>query len=116
VIFSEKIKIPSTSNINIVSGFDSPLWTGISVFPNTGFTFIKNTSSTPNLSDGGYITDTSHRAIAGISKTGDIYILNSEYRLSYTTKDSYVVIRLQDSSGKIVTSFLYKINAEYILK
>jgi hypothetical protein len=25
VIFSEKIKIPSTSNINIVSGFDSPL-------------------------------------------------------------------------------------------
>lgn len=116
VIYTEKIDISSVPHIESVSGLDSSSGTGIFLVPNTGFSFIQNAFSSPTLPEGGYITDTNHKAIAGISKSGDIYILDAGYQLSYSVKDSYMLLRLQNTTGDIAANILYKINAEYVIK
>ena len=68
VIFSEKVDISTVSNIEQVSDFDGITGTGMFILPATGISFAKNSPSSPNLPDGGYITDANHKAIAGISK------------------------------------------------
>ncbi|MBP9812037.1 hypothetical protein KBC86_01535, partial [Candidatus Gracilibacteria bacterium] len=115
-VFSEKINISPTSNIEGVSDLSVVTGTGIFVKTNDGLGFVKNALSNPNLALGGYITDADHKAIAGIAKSGDIYILDAKYKLSYTTKDSSILIRLQDSNGAAVADIWYKIDAEYIIK
>lgn len=116
VVYSESINISTVSNIEQVPNFDRITGTGILVFPTTGFSLVKNNTSNQNLPNGGYITDANHKAIAGISKSGDIYILSTKYELSYTTKDSYIVLRLQDAEKNVVANILYKIDAEYVIK
>jgi len=116
VVFSERIHTAATSTLEETSSFDSVTGTGIFVLPNTGFSFTKNTLSSPDLPDGGYIIDSDHKALAGISKTGDIYLMNSSYTLSYTTKDSSVILQIVDSDKNIVANILYKIDAEYVIK
>lgn len=96
VVFSETIDISTVSHIEQATTLDAVAGTGIFVSPAAGFSFAKNTLSSPSLPNGGYITDTSHKAIAGISKSGDIYILNTKYELSYATKGSYILLRVQD--------------------
>lgn len=68
VVFSEKIDISTASNIERVSNFDQLTGNGIFVSPTTGFSFVKNTLSSPSLPEGGYIIDANSKAIAGISK------------------------------------------------
>lgn len=116
VVFSETIDISTVSHIEQATTLDAVSGTGIFISPATGFSFAKNTLSSPSLPNGGYITDTSHKAIAGISKSGDIYILNTKYKLSYATRGSYILLRVQDSEQNIVANILYKIHAEYVLK
>jgi len=77
---------------------------------------VKNTLSSPDLPDGGYIIDSNHKALAGISKTGDIYLMNPAYRLIYTTKDSSIILQIVDLDKNIVANILYKIDAEYVIK
>ena len=60
--------ISTTSNIEQVSDLDSITGTGIFILPATGISLAKNSPSSPNLPDGGYITGANHKAIAGISK------------------------------------------------
>lgn len=67
-VFSESINISAVSNIAEVPDLGHTIGTGIFIAPTAGFSFAKNTASSPNLPNGGYITDTSHRAVAGISK------------------------------------------------
>lgn len=116
IIYSEKINISSASRIESVANLDGITGTGVFIAPNSGFSFARNTTTSPNLPDGGYITNASHQAIAGISAGGDIYLLDSKYRLSYATKDSYILIRLKDSTDNTVANFLYRIGAEYVIK
>lgn len=116
VIYTEKIDISSVSHIESALDFNNVSGTGIFLSPNSGFSFVKNTFSSPTLPGGGYITDTTHKAIAGISKSGDIYLLDSRYQMSYTTKDSYILIRIKNTTGDIAANILYKINAEYVIK
>lgn len=68
VIFSQSIDISAASILESVPDLDHTTGTGIFVAPTTGFSFAKNTASSPALPDGGYITDSSHKAVAGISK------------------------------------------------
>lgn len=67
-LFSENINVSAISHIEQASSIDSVTGTGIFVSPSDGFSFAKNTISSPNLPGGGYITDTDHKAIAGVSK------------------------------------------------
>lgn len=116
IVYSEKIRLSSISKLESVSDFNALSGTGIYILPNMGFSFIKNTLSSPYIPGGGYITDSLHKAIAGVSKEGDVYILDSKYIISYTTKDSSIILRIQDPNNAVVASILYKIDAEYILK
>ncbi len=116
LVFSESINISTVSHMESVSSLDTITGTGIFVSPIIGFSFIKNTLSSPNLPGGGYVIDTNHKAIAGISKSGDIYILDTDYELSYATKGSHILLRIQDSRKNTVADILYKIDAEYVLK
>lgn len=68
VIFSEKIEMGTISHLEQVTGVDGISGDGVFVFPNTGFSFVKNTASNPDLPDGGYIINSDHEAVAGISK------------------------------------------------
>lgn len=67
-VFSEKIDVSAVADIEPVSSFDRVTGMGVFVLPNAGFSFVKNIASSPNLPDGGYLTDADHKAIAGISK------------------------------------------------
>jgi|GEM_PF-5564616 len=116
-VFSERFSLPSSARLEGVTSFDSITKSGLYVLPgNAGISFIKNTSTTPTLPSGGYITDSSKHAIAGISAQGDIYVLDTTYSLSYDTFGSYVVIRLKDSSGQVTASMLYRVDAEYVMR
>ena len=98
------------SDINNISG------TGIFIAPNSGFSFVKNDISTPALQQGGYIVNAEYKAIAGISVQGDIYILDPQYLLSYSSSGPYILLNLKTQVGAMAASILYKINSEYIIK
>lgn len=115
-VFSENIDVSPVSRLESVPDFDRLAGTGIFIAANPGFSFHKNTASSPTLPDGGYITDASHRAVAGMSKRGDIYLLDPKYGLSYATKDSYIIIRILDSEKNPIASVLYRIDAEYVMR
>lgn len=116
VAFSENIDLSTVSNLQQVLDLDTVTETGIFILPTTGFSFAKNSVASPNLPEGGYITDANHQPIAGISKRGDVYILDDGYELSYATKDSYMLLRVQEKNKNPVASILYKIDAEYSMK
>lgn len=116
VIYTEKIDISSVFHLESTPNLDTASGTGVFVSPNTWFSFVQNAFSSQTLPSGGYITDVNHKAVAGISKSGDIYILDSKYQLSYAVKDSYILLRLKNTTGDIAANILYKINAEYIIK
>lgn len=116
VVFSERIDVSSVGVLQSVPNFDALSGTGVFIAPLQGFSFQKNTASSPNLPEGGYLTDANHRAVAGVSRTGDIYLLDPGYTLSYVTKDSFILLRVINPNNTIVANVLYKISAEYILK
>lgn len=68
IIFSEKMNISPVSYMEQVTSFNGLTRNGVMILPSTGFSFAKNTLSSPNLPEGGYITDINYKAIAGISK------------------------------------------------
>lgn len=99
-----------------VSNFDLLSTNGLMILPSPGFMFAKNTLSSPSIPEGGYVTDSNYKAIAGIAKSGDVYILENNYSLAYSTKDSHIVLQILDQNNTIVANILYNINAEYVIK
>ena len=121
MVYSQKINISPVSRIESIANLGSATATGIFISPNTGFSFEKNTASSPNLQGGGYIVDSNNRAIAGIAKSGDIYLLSTSYTLAYASNltgknDSYIRLDILGPDQKIAASILYKIDAEYLIK
>lgn len=78
--------------------------------------FVRNGPNATSLPGGGYITTADHKAVAGLSQDGNIYLLASDYQLTYRASNGRVVIELRDSKNSLVTSFIYNIHAEFIVK
>lgn len=116
-IFSERMNLSSDMNIEKASQNETITKYGAFIIPvATGISFVKNTPVTLDLPNGGYITTDDHRAIAGMSKTGDIYILDTNYTLSYSSSGSYVMIQVVNPSKDVVASVLYRMDAEYVIR
>lgn len=85
-VFSEYFVLAPDTRIEIVSSFDITSATGIALtFSSDQYSFYRNAPDAPFIPEGGYIAGSDRRAVAGVSRKGDIYILNPDFHLSYSS-------------------------------
>jgi hypothetical protein len=73
------------------------------------------TTSDRSLPSGAYITDTSYRPLVGVSRDGQIYILDPLVTLRYTPRDGYLGIDIV-RDGQVMASAVYRIEFFYTMK
>jgi hypothetical protein len=84
----------------------------VSVSPLSGYTYIPNSLSTPQLPGGGYIVDRSYTAVVGIDRRGSIYQAASTASMRYRYTGGQYILDIY--SGDIrIASVLYRMQGVY---
>lgn len=85
-VFSEYFALDAKTRIDTVTSFDTSSAAGLSLtLSSDQYAFYRNTAYAPFLPEGGYIVGSDRKALAGISRKGDIYVMDPNFHLSYTT-------------------------------
>ncbi|MDD2487531.1 MAG: hypothetical protein PHS92_04120 [Candidatus Gracilibacteria bacterium] len=114
-IFTETLNLITNKVLERTTDFNSLKNSGIYVKLDDNYDFAKNSNATPNLKNGGYVTDESKNPIIGISLDGNIYLMNRGYDLKYSKFGDYIVIDIIDGND-VIGEVLYKIESEFVLK
>ncbi len=113
--YREEIRLPIGTPIESVSSLDSATGTGIYIHAvDPDISLAPSPTDAPSLPRGAYITDASRRPLAGISDTGDIYLLDTHYTLQYATYGPYIVIELRMADGHLAAEILYRIDVDIV--
>lgn len=96
-VFTQSFAFGSALPVETISSLDVPKKSGVYVLSTVPYTFVKNTSNVPFLVGGGYIVSATKKAVAGVSATGDIYLLDTGYHLAYATSGTHVVVQIKDA-------------------
>lgn len=89
---------------------------GVGVVLDDAYRLSKNSASSASLPSGAFVVDSDKKAVFGIAKDGNIYLLNPGLRLEYRTEQNHFAIDVRDRSGRLIAKVYYVFNAEYVIK
>ncbi|EKE29579.1 MAG: hypothetical protein ACD_2C00141G0001 [uncultured bacterium (gcode 4)] len=117
IIYWQSFSLPSNENIQWVASLDNlDRWIYFKA-DNPAFSLIKNPIDAPTLPNWAFIKDSStNKAILWIGNDGNVYIIDSSYKLNYSSKWDYVLLGVSDGGGNQVWSIYFKVNSVYIIK
>ena len=116
VLFQQQLSFPENTTLEKTSAFSESLPLGIYVHPSEGYDFAKNSTQAPSLPQGGYVTDSQKKALAGISKEGNVYLLDSTLKLKYVENGAYTGYLVVDAKGMIIAEIQFHLYGEYIVQ
>jgi hypothetical protein len=116
-LFTQSLSFPNNFVIEKAGSLDTITNDGIYVkIEQTGFDIVKNSAQVPGLPYGAYITDGQKKPIIGISRDGNVYIMQSGYSMKYRETGTYISYLILDGSGQLVAEILFHMKAEYMVK
>lgn len=115
-VYEQSFNLPSNQIIQQVSDFSNVNKWIFFKSNKDWYSIVNNSSSTPYLPNWAYIVDNNHSPIIWVWSDGNIYIMNSNYTLSYDTYSDYIVIKVNNSAWENIGSLMFKLGAFYILK
>jgi hypothetical protein len=117
VVFTQTASFPDNFSIEKSDVLDTITDDGIYVkVEQEGADVIKNTSLVPGIPYGAYIVDAQKKPLAGISRDGNVYIMNTSLSLKYRETGTNISYLLVNSENKIIAEILLKLKAEYVVK
>lgn len=116
-LFTQSLSFPNNFVIEKANSLDVITNDGIYVkVEQPGFDVVKNSAQVPGLPYGAYITDTEKKPIIGISRDGNVYIMQSGYTMKYRETGTYISYLILDGSGQLTAEILFHMKAEYMVK
>ncbi len=111
-IYEQSLVLPEGVDITTNMTSSLPKWELVIDSP---YQAIKAAPNDPSIPSGWYITDGGYQAVLAITQDGNIYILSSQYSLSYGVQDDFIRVSFQQWNTK-VGSLSYKTAFFYTLK
>jgi hypothetical protein len=116
-LFTQELSFPGNFSVEKTADLNTIAADGIYVMTElSGYDIAKNGSEVPGLPYGAYIIDADKKPIAGISRDGNVYIMDSGFSLKYRETGNNIVYLLMNKSNQVVAEILLKMKAEYITK
>lgn len=75
----------------------------------------RNSANSPSLPNGAFITGKNRKPLFGIASDGNVYTLEPNITLTYGAKNGTLAIEVR-SSGTLIATLFYVIEAEYSIK
>ena len=115
-VFREIFYLPPSTSIQATESLESAQGNGVFVdTPDDTVTFVRNSATAASLPNGGFLTDSTHRALVGISAQGEIHVLDSHVSVRYDTYGTYILLRIE-RAGRSIANILYRIDKDYAIQ